>query len=149
METSVPPSDCWNFDNSHSTVGFSIKPMMFAKVRDQFTGRTDSLSYDPENLGAASVEATIQVVSIDTSNEQRDCHLRSADFFDAEKFPVMTFKSESWKKNGDNQSERLRVGVSEELQRCCGLGLHVQLDRCRVNGRFIGPLYGRAIHDTT
>jgi polyisoprenoid-binding protein YceI len=88
----------WKFDNSHSRVGFSIKHMMFAKVRGQFTDWSGSLSYDPENLAAASVEATIQIASVDTSNEQRDGHLRSADFFDAEKFPVMTFKSESWKK---------------------------------------------------
>ncbi len=91
----------WNFDKSHSAVGFSIKHMMFAKVRGQFTDWSGSLSYDPENIGAASVEATIQIASIDTSNEQRDGHLRSADFFDVEKFPVMTFQSESWKKTGD------------------------------------------------
>lgn len=90
----------WNFDGSHSTVGFSIKHMMFAKVRGQFTDWTGTLSYDPENLDAAAVDATIQIASVDTSNEQRDNHLRSADFFNAEEFPTMTFKSSGWKKAG-------------------------------------------------
>lgn len=90
----------WNFDNSHSTVGFMVKHMMFAKVRGQFTDWSGSLSYDPENVASASVEATIQIGSVDTANEQRDGHLKSGDFFAAEEFPTMTFKSSGWSNDG-------------------------------------------------
>lgn len=109
----------WNFDTTHSTVGFSIKHMMFAKVRGQFTDWTGSLSYDPENLANASVEATIQLSSIDTSNEQRDGHLRSPDFFEVEKHPTMTFKSSSWTKSGGQlavQGELSLHGVTKPVE---------------------------------
>lgn len=108
----------WNFDNSHSTVGFTVKHMMFAKVRGQFTDWSGSLSYDPENLADASVEATIQIGSIDTANEQRDGHLKSADFFAADEFPTMTFKSSGWSKQGGHivvNGELTIRGVSKEV----------------------------------
>ena len=90
----------WNFDNAHSTVGFTIKHMMFAKVRGQFTEWTGSLSYDPANVAGAQVNATITAGSIDTANEQRDGHLKSGDFFNVEEFPTLTYKSSSWEKTG-------------------------------------------------
>ena len=98
----------WNFDNAHSTVGFTIKHMMFAKVRGQFTEWTGSLSYDPANVAGAQVNATITAGSIDTANEQRDGHLKSGDFFNVEEFPTLTYKSSSWEKNRRQDSRARR-----------------------------------------
>ncbi len=94
----------WNFDQAHSQVGFTIKHMMFAKVRGSFGEWEGNFSFDPEDPAHSKVSATIQVASIDTSNDQRDDHLRSGDFFDVEEFPVMTFESTRWTKNGSKYS---------------------------------------------
>lgn len=91
----------WNFDNAHSTVGFTIKHMMFTKVRGQFTEWTGSLTYDPADISKAAVNATLTASSINTSNEERDQHLKSEDFFNVEKFPTLTYKSSRWEKVGD------------------------------------------------
>jgi polyisoprenoid-binding protein YceI len=83
----------WNVDTTHSSVSFSVRHMMFAKVRGKFSKFTAALEYDPAAPAAAKVEATIDVGSIDTNEGQRDGHLKSADFFDAANFPSLTFKS--------------------------------------------------------
>src|SRR5215469_14374605 len=83
----------YTIDTSHSEIGFSVRHMMFAKVRGQFDAWAASLSYDPSNPAQTSVEVTVDTGSIDTREEKRDAHLRSDDFFNAEKFPKMTFKS--------------------------------------------------------
>ncbi len=90
----------WNFDNSHSEVGFGVRHMMFAKVRGTFDEWTGSLEFDPDQPGSSKVEATIEAASVNTRNDQRDEHLRSADFFDVENHPKLTFESTSWKKSG-------------------------------------------------
>lgn len=92
----------WNFDNAHSRVGFTIKHMMFAKVRGQFNEWEGSFTFDPKDPAHSKVSATIKIDSIDTGNDQRDEHLRSGDFFNAEEYPAMTFESTKWTKNGDN-----------------------------------------------
>lgn len=91
----------WQFDNAHSEIGFIVKHMMFAKVRGQFNEWSGEFQFDPENPDRASVRAEIQTASVDTANEQRDGHLRSADFFDAENYPTMTFESTSWRETSD------------------------------------------------
>jgi polyisoprenoid-binding protein YceI len=95
----------WNFDTAHSTVGFWVKHMMFAKVRGEFTSWTGSLSFDPADLGTLKVEAKIDAASINTGNEARDNHLRSGDFFDVEQHPSLTFGSSKVEGSGD----RLKV----------------------------------------
>ncbi|MGH7271643.1 MAG: YceI family protein [Polyangiaceae bacterium] len=80
-------------DNSHSDVSFSVRHMMFAKVRGHFTKWTAEIAFDSADPSRSSVDVSIDVASIDTREEKRDAHLRSADFFDAEKFPKMTYKS--------------------------------------------------------
>ena len=80
-------------DTTHSEISFTVRHMMFAKVRGQFKKWTAALDYNPADPTRSKVRAEIDVASIDTREAQRDGHLRSGDFFDAEKFPTMTFAS--------------------------------------------------------
>jgi len=80
-------------DKSHTNVGFQVTHMVITKVNGQFNDYDVQFTFDPKNLETFKVEATIKVASVDTDNEKRDDHLRSADFFDAEKYPDMVFKS--------------------------------------------------------
>lgn len=79
-------------DNDHTTVGFRIRHL-FSYVRGQFNEFSGEFVYDPDHPETWKAAATIQAASIDTNVEQRDKHLRSKDFFDVEKFPVITFES--------------------------------------------------------
>jgi polyisoprenoid-binding protein YceI len=83
----------WKIDPAHTAVEFSVKHMMFTTVRGRFTAVEGTISADPENPSASSVEVTIDAASIDTGSPDRDKHLRSADFLDAEKHPKIVFKS--------------------------------------------------------
>jgi polyisoprenoid-binding protein YceI len=85
-------ADTWTVDKNHSEVSFQVKHMM-ARVRGGFNDFSGTIVADPAKPEASSVEFTIKTASIDTNNENRDKHLRSADFFDAEKNPDITFKS--------------------------------------------------------
>jgi len=89
----------WEIDPSHSTVEFSVRHMMFSKVKGRFTSfrGTIVIGDDPQD---SSVEAVVDVASIDTGDENRDAHLRSADFLDAERYPEMTFVSRSVRQEG-------------------------------------------------
>ena len=82
----------WVLDPSHSEVGFSVRHMMISKVRGAFNIKSATL-VAPENPLEATVEATVDVTSLDTKDEGRDGHLRSADFFDTETHPTMEFRS--------------------------------------------------------
>jgi polyisoprenoid-binding protein YceI len=82
----------WTLDPSHSEVTFSVRHMMISKVRGTF-GVKSATMIAPENPLDAKVEASVDVTSIDTKDEGRDGHLRSADFFDTENFPTMEFVS--------------------------------------------------------
>jgi len=81
----------YTIDTTHSEISFTVRHMMFARVRGQFKKWTATLDYNPADVARAKVRAEIDVASIDTREEQRDGHLKSGDFFDAEKFPKMTF----------------------------------------------------------
>ncbi len=83
----------YNIDVVHSTVGFTVRHLMVSKVHGLFTKWNGTFSFDEKNLAASHVEVQIEVASIDTRVPQRDGHLRTGDFFEAEKFPHMTFKS--------------------------------------------------------
>lgn len=87
------PAESWKIDPAHSAAEFSIKHMMISTVRGQFSKVSGTIDYDPKNPKDAKVEAVIDVASVDTREPKRDDHLRSADFFDTQKFPTMTFKS--------------------------------------------------------
>ena len=91
----------WTLDPSHSEVLFSVRHMMISKVRGTFGVKAATLTA-PENPLEATVEATVDVASIDTKDEGRDNHLRSADFFDVETYPTMEFRSTGVRiENGD------------------------------------------------
>jgi len=94
-------ADTWTVDKAHSTVTFKIKHLM-SKVTGSFTDFDGTITTDFANLGASGVSFTIQAASIDTANGDRDKHLRSADFFDVEKFPTITFASSKITKTGDD-----------------------------------------------
>jgi polyisoprenoid-binding protein YceI len=83
----------WNIDAAHSAVEFSAKHMMISTVRGRFTEFTGTVNLDEKDLTHSSVEWTLQAASLTTGNEQRDAHLRSGDFLEAETYPTITFKS--------------------------------------------------------
>jgi len=89
----APQTSTWTVDKAHSSVEFSVKHMMFTTVKGQFTDFDATVVEDAADPARSSVEATINVGSIDTRDEKRDAHLRSADFFLADEHPTMTFKS--------------------------------------------------------
>jgi polyisoprenoid-binding protein YceI len=90
----------WNLDTVHSGINFSVRHMMVSKVRGRFAKFSGSVALDEGDLTRSAVEATIDVSSIDTGTAQRDVHLRSADFFDVERFPEIRFRSTGIEKLG-------------------------------------------------
>src|SRR3954465_12179885 len=89
----------WDIDASHSTVGFSVRHMMVSKVRGYFREFTGEI-VTAEDPAQSAVTATIELSSIDTRQDQRDAHIRSADFFDVENHPQMTFRSTAVRTDG-------------------------------------------------
>ncbi len=83
----------WNIDPTHSHAEFKIRHLMISNVRGGFPKIAGVLTLDEASLAKSAVTATIEVASIDTRDAQRDAHLKSADFFDVEKYPAMTFHS--------------------------------------------------------
>lgn len=96
----VALAETWDIDPVHSSVGFQIRHM-FTKVNGQFTEFSGTIQYDPENPEKSTVEVVITVASINTNDEKRDGHLKSEDFFWAEKNPEITFKSTKITKKDD------------------------------------------------
>ena len=93
----------WTVDQSHSSIGFEVKHMMVSKVKGQFNGYTaDVEAEDLTDLSTASINFVLDVASINTNNEDRDNHLKSADFFSVEEFPTITFTSTNISKDGDD-----------------------------------------------
>ncbi|AFM18659.1 hypothetical protein Mycch_3934 [Mycolicibacterium chubuense NBB4] len=89
----------WAIDPVHSSVGFSVRHLMVSKVRGQFENFSGAITVAED--GTPSVRAEIAVDSVDTRNEQRDAHIKSADFFDVERYPVATFTSTAVRADGD------------------------------------------------
>ncbi|SDN48822.1 Polyisoprenoid-binding protein YceI [Klenkia soli] len=105
----------WDIDASHSTVGFSVRHMMVSKVRGYFT-KFEGTIVTAEDPAASTVEATVDMDSIDTRQEQRDAHIKSADFFDTGNHTVMTFRSTAIKPKGDDwtvQGELTIKGITK------------------------------------
>ena len=92
-------TETYNIDPVHSSVGFSIRHV-FSKVPGTFSKFSGTITLDRTNLEASTVEATIDINSVNTSSEKRDADIKKPEFFDVAKTPTITFKSTSWKKTG-------------------------------------------------
>jgi polyisoprenoid-binding protein YceI len=99
----------WNIDTSHSSVSFAVRHMVFAKVKGRFAQWSGRIQLDEDDITRSAVEVEIQASSIDTGVADRDNHLRSADFFDVEQYPTLSF-------------------VSKRVERGSGDSLHVTGD---------------------
>jgi polyisoprenoid-binding protein YceI len=119
LETGVPTyvAGTWTIDPVHSEVGFSVRHMMVSKVRGKFGTFTGEIVTGKNPL-ESSATAEIDLSSIDTGNQQRDDHLRSADFFDVETQPKMTYRSTGIRQDGDDfvvDGELTIGGVTREV----------------------------------
>ena len=92
----------WTIDPTHSEVGFKVKHMMFTNVSGQFDTYDATITTEDFDFATAAIEFSANIDSINTGNSDRDNHLKSADFFDAEKNPKLTFVSSSLVKKGDD-----------------------------------------------
>jgi polyisoprenoid-binding protein YceI len=93
----------WKVDNAHTSLEFSARHMMVSTVKGHFNEFSGEVEIDPDDLTRSWAKAEIQVGSVDTREDRRDAHLRSADFFDVEKFPLITYKSGKIESRGSNQ----------------------------------------------
>ena len=91
----------YTIDPSHSSIGFKVSHFTVSKVRGDFGTLQGSIRYNPEDLSDSQVEVEIDAATINTDNDERDAHLRSADFFDVEKYPAIVFASTTIEKSGD------------------------------------------------
>jgi polyisoprenoid-binding protein YceI len=96
-------STTWNIDPVHSVAEFKVKHMMISNVKGQFTSVQGVLSLDESDITNSRVQASIEAASINTREAQRDAHLKSADFFDVEKFPTLSFQSTRISRAGDGE----------------------------------------------
>lgn len=99
-------ADTYSIDPGHTYVGFSVRHMVITDVQGKFDTFSGTFVFDKKNLKNSSIHADIRAGSIDTGNEKRDRHLRSDDFFAAEQFPDITFRSEEIQKTGDGYLAR-------------------------------------------
>jgi polyisoprenoid-binding protein YceI len=120
----LPAGEIFKFDQKGSTIGFEVHHLL-GKATGQFHRFSGTIDLDRDNPERSSVSARIEVASIDTGIQKRDNHLRSADFFDVAKFPLITFKSRSVKRpgerSGDVSGDFTMHGVTKPII------LHVQL----------------------
>ncbi len=101
MSASSLSAKSWDLDLAHSTIGFSINHF-FTPVKGTFDDFDLDINFDPDNLEKSSFDLAVKISSVSTGNEKRDGHLQTEDFFDAEKYPVMTFKSSKIISKGNN-----------------------------------------------
>jgi polyisoprenoid-binding protein YceI len=103
MVSGIAAQTTWNVDKVHSNVKFNVSHMVVSEVEGSFRGFEGSLVASKADLSDASIKFSVDVNSVNTDNERRDGHLKSDDFFNAEKFPKMTFVSKSFKPLGGNK----------------------------------------------
>jgi polyisoprenoid-binding protein YceI len=109
----------WMIDADHTHVGFAVRHMMLATVKGRFAGVTGEVELAGDDVAGGAVRVEIDVATVDTRNEQRDAHLRSADFFDVANHPVLTFRSVRVDRRGvgglDITGELTIRGVTREV----------------------------------
>jgi polyisoprenoid-binding protein YceI len=91
----------WNIDPAHSRVEFKVKHMMISNVKGSFSGLAGMLTENTSEPSLSQVEATVDIATLNTGDDQRDVHLKSADFFDVDLYPQMTFSSKSVEKKNE------------------------------------------------
>lgn len=108
----------YDVDPDHSTIEFRVAHMVISKTTGRFTDYTGFIEMDPEELKVKAIEAVIKTASVNTYQEKRDKHLREADFFNAEKYPTMTYKMKSYRKEGDDYvavGDLTLLGITKEI----------------------------------
>lgn len=129
----------WDIDSAHTTAQFSVKHLMVSNVKGFLGPVTGSITYDPKNVGATSVEISIDASQIDTKNEKRDKHLKSDAFFDVENHKTVTFKSTRAKAAGKG---KLKVWGNLTIK---GVTKEVVLEIKDIVGPIKGPFGGPAV----
>jgi len=130
--TTTTSTTTWKIDAGHSLAEFGVKHLMVSTTKGRFTDVAGTITVDENDLTKSTVEVTIGVASVNTFDENRDNHLKSPDFFDAEQFPTITFKSTKIeKKSGD------RLDVTGDLT-IHGVTRPVTLE-AEFNGRGASP----------
>jgi polyisoprenoid-binding protein YceI len=120
--SAVARTHTWHFDTSHTEAGFAVRHLMISTVKGHFHGVTGSVTTEDDDFTTAKVDLTIDATTVNTRDIARDAHLRSADFFDVERFPALTFKSRTVKRSGKD-----RYTVTGELS-IRGVTREVSLD---------------------
>lgn len=108
----------YTIDGAHSKAQFSVRHMMVSNVRGEFTRMKGTIDYDENNPAGIRIEATIEAASVNTGEPKRDEHLKSPDFFDAAKYPTITFRSKSARKTSSGLAvagDLTMHGVTKEV----------------------------------
>ena len=149
-------AEAWSLDSSHTQTSFTVKHLMISTVRGEFAKTTGKVVLDAADITKSTVEATIDVASVNTREEKRDGHLKSPDFFDVAKYPTITFKStkvvkagEGLKVTGDltmhgvTKAVELDVtGLTKEIKDPMGLMRRGVAATTKVNRKDFGVSYG-------
>ncbi|MCO5044856.1 MAG: YceI family protein [Kiritimatiellae bacterium] len=118
MAASIATADTYQIDPKHTEIGFAVRHLVISTVRGDFGEFSGTFNYNPDDPAAFSADVTVQTASIDTRVADRNAHLRSPDFFDAEKYPTITFKGTRAEKNGDDLTlygDLTMRGVTKEI----------------------------------
>ena len=108
----------YDVDLDHSTIEFRVAHMVISKTTGRFMDYTGYIEMDPDALKVKALEAVIKTTSVNTNHEKRDAHLRGPDFFNAEKYPTMTYKMKSYHKEGEDYvavGDLTLLGVTKEV----------------------------------
>lgn len=132
LSTTLFAQTNWNFDKSHSEVGFSVTHLLISETDGFFKDYSGSVVANGDDFQNAKIKFEAKATSIFTDNEKRDNHLRSADFFDAEKYPTLNFESKSFTKV-DNKNYKLVGNLTIK-----GVTTEVTLD-VKLNGIIVDP----------
>jgi polyisoprenoid-binding protein YceI len=111
-------ADAYTIDGNHSSIGFTVKHMVVTKVKGGFDEFAGTILYDEKDITKSSVSVTIKTASVDTNTPKRDDDLRSPNFFDATKYPEITFTSRRVEKSGDGYTavgDLTMHGVTKEI----------------------------------
>jgi polyisoprenoid-binding protein YceI len=108
-QLATPATTTWTLDPSHTLVEFAVKHMMITTVKGRFGEASGTITLDAEDVSRSRVEVELDAASIDTRSEQRDAHLRSADFLDAENHPKLRFVSRRVEGKAQGEGDRFRV----------------------------------------